>query len=340
MKLYVSKDGVDYYGYTLFGKKLDYLFDGAEYAFDRSVAEKFRNIDFLVDTTLKPKKGASLNVIQDCALPVATIRNSYTIKRGYDTAEYNVFSSQDVSAYCSVYQIVLYPPAKVAYVNSEGPKMTRKDLADVLQTYVPHIPIMYDDCVVIEPVSYYVHLFRLRKNINEAPFFGLLDGVLKKPSVSYNQLDLTTDNVLTPDTLYIIYKLGTEPVDGETVKKLAIQVKALEQMNIDLYPGTMTLLNMVFRNARRTSGEELISTRSRYDKATKRILSISKDPISNDDYAMGQALLDMILSMQDVKFTDMDVLLKKIKKFNIPWMGFNMFYSNMVKLSKKTTNGA
>ena len=337
MKLYIQHEGTKYYGYTLFGNDLS-VFGTANAIFDDKVTYQLRHIDCLMDSTQRPMKGSSVNVIQDCALPVATIRNNYTIKRGFDTADYNVFSSQDAQKYCYVKQILLYPAAKAAIISKDR-TLTKTELADRLQMYLQHTLVIYDDCILVNPERHWITLNWLRIGINEEPYMALLEGTLKKPCVKYDQLDITTDNVLTTDTLYIIYKLGMETCGSESnVEKLAIQVKALEQMNIDLYPGTMTLINCIFQNARGTAGRELINTKGGYDKATKRLLSISKNPISNDDYAMGQSLIETIVGMKDIRFTDWDTLCGKLYSFHVPWHCFSMFYKNIVKLDKKTIN--
>ena len=338
MKIYLTYEGVDHYGYTILGPEVaryeKYTTSGF---FDETAANRMKELTSLVDSSLVPPKGSSVNVIQNCALPVAAIRNNYTIKRGYDTADYNVFSPLNFLYGWNFRQILLYPKEKLAL--TYGSKTTSlREAADDLQLYVPDIPIVYDNCILIQPASGWLQFKRFNPGVNEEAWCAFLEGKLKKPCVSYTQLDLTTDNVLTTDTLYIIYNLGMKPGTYEDADKLAIQIKALEQMNIDLYPGTMSLINSIFKNARRTTGNYVYCHKGSSNKTVKRLLSMNKEPKTDVDYQMGQAFMETILRMKDIKFTDMITLQKKLETAFIPIESFMGFYDNMVKITKKTAN--
>ena len=338
MKAYIEHNGVKYYGYEVFSPDLRNV-DDVHMIMNASAVTTVRNLSSLVDTSIKPPKGAAVNVIQNCVLPVATIRNNYTIKRGVDTADYNVFSPQNTTYFGWIRQILLYPKEKAVLIHMDK-NMVFRDMVDELQTYLPHAAVAYDDCIFID--TGWQSWYKLCSNANQDAFCRLLEGTLTKPCVSYNQLDLSTDNELTKDTLFIIYKLGiTKTKDcavDDMLQKLSIQIKALEQMNIDLYPGTMSLLNAIFCNSRRTVGEYLHGTSSRYDKTTKRLLSMNTIPKTNVDLEMGQSFIEMLLDMQDIKFTRMDTLINKLASINLPLEVFANFYNNIVKITKRTAD--
>lgn len=338
MKIYLTYEGVDHYGYTILGPDVArYEKYNTSGLFDETAVNRMKELTSLVDSSLTPPKGSSVNVIQNCALPVAAIRNNYTIKRGYDIADYNVFSPLNFSYAWSFKQILLYPKEKLAFP-CERKTTSLKEAADDLQLYVPDIPIVYDDCILIQQSSGWLRFKRFNPGVNEEAWCALLEGKLKKPCVSYTQLDLTTDNVLTTDTLYIIYNLGTKPGTYEDADKLAIQIKALEQMNIDLYPGTMSLINSIFKNSRHTTGNYAYSRKGSSNKTVKRLLSMNKEPKTDVDYQMGQAFIEMLLKMKDIKFVDMATLFRKLHDAHIPLNNFLDFYGNIVKLNKKAAN--
>lgn len=339
MKIYLTCKGVDYYGYTMLGPDVaryeKYITSGF---FDETAVNRMKELTSLVDSSLTPPKGSSVNVIQNCALPVAAIRNNYTIKRGYDTADYNVFSPLSLSYGGAFKQILLYPKEKLAFTY-ERKTTSLREAADDLQRYAPEIPIVYDDCILIQSSSNdWLRFKRFNPGVNEEAWCAFLEGKLKKPCVSYTQLDLTTDNVLTTDTLYIIYNLGMKPGTYEDADKLSIQIKALEQMNIDLYPGTMSLINSIFKNSRHTTGNYVYCRKGSSNKTVKRLLSMNKEPKTDVDYQMGQAFIEMLLKMKDIKFVDIATLFRKLHDAHIPPTNFLDFYGNIVKLNKKTAN--
>lgn len=340
MKLFYTHDGVDYFGYTVFSPDMK-RFEGHDIIFNMTVSEKIEALEGLVDRTISPAKGSSVNVIQNCALPVATIRNNYTIKRGIDTADYNVFSPQNTQWAPWIKQILLYPKEKIAFVYKYKTTDLR-EAANDFQQYVPDIPIIYDDCILIKregPNSGCVAMREFRNNTNEEAWTRLLEGTLTKPAISYSQLDITTDNVLDADTLYIIYKLAmNEQFNYDNVQTILTQLKALEQMNIDLYPGTMTLLHNIFNTNKQALGKFICNRKGSWDKTVKRILSMSAQPSTQQDFEMGQALIERILDMKDIKFTSMYKLFQKLRENNIPIWSFCTFYNDIVKLTKKTAD--
>ena len=341
MKLFYTYNGVDHFGYTVFSPDIK-RFEGHNIVFNMAVSEKIKTLEGLVDRTISPAKGSSVNVIQNCALPVATIRNNYTIKRGIDTADYNVFSPQETQwTPCYMTQILLYPKEKIAFIYKD--KTTDlHEAADDFQHYVPDIPIIYDDCILIKrdttnPTC--IAMREFRNNTNEEAWIRLLEGTLTKPAISYSQLDITTDNELDADTLYIIYKLAmNEQFNYDNVQTILVQLKALEQMNIDLYPGTMTLLHNIFSSNKHALGKYICNRKGSWDKTVKRILSMSAQPSTQQDFEMGQALIERIFNMKDIKFTSMYKLLQKLRENNIPVWSFCTFYNDIVKLTKKTAD--
>ena len=334
MKLYVTHEGVDYYGYDILWA--DYSRGEQHMLMDETTAKRLSVMSCLVDTSIRPKKGSSVNVIQNCVLPVACIRNHYTIKRGYDTAEYNVFSPQNIYYTGGTKIIALYPREKAAILFTYSDP-TPDEIADKFQQFLPHIVVSPLDCVIIGDSSNWRGLRTFPMSYNPEPIMALLEGKLRKPAIMYDQLDLSTDNVLTVDTLHILYKLGMQDYSYDNMDKLAIQVKALEQMNIDMYPGTMSLINSIFNNSSGT-GSALLGSKSRYNKTVKRLLSMNQKPTTKVDYEMGQAFMETILRMKDIKFTDIITLHKKLDTAYIPIESFMGFYDNMVKITKKTAN--
>ena len=65
---------------------------------------------------------------------------------------------------------------------------------------------------------------------------------------------------------------------------------------------------------------------------------MSTTPKTQVDLEMGQSFIEMLLDMQDIKFTRMDTLINKLASINLPLEVFANFYNNIVKITKKTAD--
>ena len=339
MKVYLDLDGQKYYGYDLLCDT-DYSNSAkgctallAYPTYDLLTSDK---IDALLDDNYVPKLGSEIQVVPKCPVAMDDIRKNYKIKRDVDTAECNVFSPYSSSkGRFWTYAFAVVPAKEIIIIINEYNYNGgyAKKLKNLVESYINAGLIGVTDKVIYNTASPCDFYF---ERIPEA-YLMLLEGKLQKPCISYKKLEFAHTNEMTMDILTLVYNTGNKSWASGNVKNFQIQMQALNQYNWRDYKFTLSILFHEFLNGYGASSF-VFGKKSQQPKAIRELLEIGyprdeASRASDKDYAMAKRLVESLMDMENVKFTTVSTLLKKLDDHKLRFETFNLIYDTAVRIT-------
>lgn len=343
-RLFCRLDGVDYYDWTIRWSKYNYrTYANDGIAVGRGILDKIADVDEMLDDTFALTSGSEIHVVPSCPIGMADIRKNYVTKRKVDDGCCNVFSPFKGSTTwmaCAMYAIV---PSRKTFILQEGgwPRdnnKTRMNLECVISNTFPDLSAEEREQIIYKEGDSMAFVYG---NIPMA-YVDLFFGKLKKPCVSYKKLEFKTDNQVSLDILYLVYRAGMSKAYTDAIEKFKIQLCALNEHNWRDYPGTISMLFKNLLNPRSSSkcSGELYAV-SRMPKAAKElVISMTRPETipfkSQEDIDMAQRLLIYVLEMpENLRFSTMETIISKLQEKHISIDCFCRCFNNMVKITPK-----
>lgn len=337
---YFTLSDVSYYGYKFFfienirGPRVN-----AGYIVDFSMKEKLRK-DTYSDNSIVVPDNASIYLFPNCPCAVADVKKNYTVKRGLDSGDYNVYCSLNkYSRYFVAYTMLIFPSKRIVIGSMENKTLQGiKDYATKL--VLPTLQLEQDD---FDTAIYYTgqkYFYFLSDPTNV--YRQVLEGNYTKPLVPFSALNLSSNMELTLDVLQLVYQTGSAYYrDENAISNFEMQLNVLNQYNWREYPGTIRLLQIMILSTRAFCALNAMSdTKSKFSKTVQQFLTkdaISIQPFkSNKDAQLGQTFVKHMLNLQeDVKFAKLSDLLSKTKEFGISPKMFEMMFNPIVRITAK-----
>lgn len=343
-RLFCRLDGVDYYDWTIYWEKYNYrpyVNDGI--VVDKDLRRRIEDIDELLDDTFTLTPGSEIHVVPSCPICMADIRKNYITKRKVDDGCCNVFSPFKGSTNwvgCAMYAII---PSRRSFVVQESgwPRNDNKTKANLeckITNLFPDLSVEERNQIIFKSDNDSIFEYG---NIPVA-YVDLFFGKLTKPCVLYKKLEFKTENQVSLDILYLVYRAGMSEAYSDTIEKFKIQLCALNEHNWRDYPGTISMLFKNLLNPRsssKCSGELYLV--SRMPKAAKElVISMTRPETipfkSQEDIDMAQRLLIYVLEMpENLKFSTMETIISKLQEKHISIDCFCRCFNNMVKITPK-----
>lgn len=331
--VFLELDGQKYYNYT--GLFLGPIYGRGDIkcttlVVNRAVEKKLETLNGFLDTVPRPPKQTSIHLVSGSVVAVEDVRKNYVLKRDIDAGDYNVFSPLTKRPQKKYFPtvIALFPSYNIV-VASKDTITAAQALAEA-KTLNPNI--------VAADLDYRQFKNDSLKGFNVSPAYaGLLAGMLKKPSISYTQLDLNAPNELTIDVLTLVYKTGKLwEYDNENKKNFLIQVNVLNQHNWREYPGTVSML---FGSMLKYVGiaHNVACHIGSYSKTVKEIVSYTDKPfISAKDFNLAREFVNSLLNFGDCRYATIEQLTTKLQSIGLTWNYFYKLYNNMVRITPNT----
>ena len=325
---YVEYNGMAFYGYSLryydSYRSDDYIW------FNEEVVNRVNNIIKKRTTTVP--RGSSLYLAPDCPHAVNDVRRNYKIKRGFDNGDFNVVPTIDESFYCDDC-IAIFPVKNVIYRSlwkrvtpDEMLARAREDFSDLKES----------DMIFVTDRDESPSACKLKAINYPELYLKILLGENKKPVVSYDVLDLDADNELDLDILYLVYKMGIEPITSENYQKFRTELFTLNNYNWRQYPGTISLLNDMMCSGQaqtircRPGGEP---------KPVREIIRTQYKEFADDkDRQLAQDFIVRMMHLENIKFVDWSELYSRIAALNIPEETFSKLFTTITKITPKKFN--
>lgn len=296
----------------------------------------------------KIPKGSSVYLTPNSPCAVADVRKNYTIKRDFDTADYNVL--KEFGASCSS-NINIYGYAisdidkKILIFNGENGNFPKeawtKEVAISYGVFSKQAvrdlffaPLYYD--TTNWGRDYYKSYGRLSA-IKIAPvYLALYDRKLTKPCVQYSALDLNSELELSQDVLQLVYNAGKQQRTQNTLDNFIIQLNTLNNYNWRDYAFTVSmLLHSILPGfcGVRNYVDNHIST---FPKQIKNLFENRTAVLTNEkDFQMAKAFLKNILGLDGTKFTSLENLSLHLDQAHVPFDCFNTVFNSMVKITER-----
>ena len=272
IQCYVLLDDKPYFDWTLYKKGDPYFTEKLDkyVALGNGIINSFAELDSkYLDDTFVPPYGSEIHVVPGCAVGMADVRKNYVIKRKADDGCCNVFSPlKDTSRnlWNNEYAII---PSKKAFVLSEKRYWAQNptsNIKDDIKYFFPDID--FSDCTIVNG-SLNVSAIQIAED-----WIKLLKGEFSKPCISYKKLEFKTDNELTLDTLYLVYKTGIDTWSNDGQERFFIQLCALNEHNWRDYPGTLGVLMKDIMYRKYATCAEALGSPSRLPKAVKELARV------------------------------------------------------------------
>lgn len=342
--VYLKLDGQSYYDYTLYTdikvmrgwydtvcpKPKDYTFISHDTVFN----ELFNTV--ANTNSVKPARGSSLYITPGCKYALDDVRKHYTIKRCFDTGDYNVvvppkwYKPSHSRITIKPYTLVISTVNKaiIAFYSNQSPIITE----ELVPGYMPDNNLLvYDKTDVVLQFTDIAPVYK-----------AILDGTVKKPVVSEDNIDIVANTELTIDALLLIYHSANNRNVGwkERRENTILQIKALNQHNWQEYLGTVSLLlGRILNDGGVVS--DMIKKPSTLPKEVKNIISYYSKcsygfyPVSEKDFLFCQKFIKNLLSIDDVQFATYTDVYQKLNKYNISKVQFSSLFNPIVRITSK-----
>lgn len=326
---YVEYNGMAFYGYSL--RFYNVCYRDEEYVFFNKDAINRINGIIKKQTTTVPRD-SSLYLAPDCPHAVNDVRRNYKIKRGFDNGDYNVVPTIETGYYedgC----VAIFPVKNVIY-RTYWSSVTADEMLRRAREDFPELK--KSDMIFITEQDASHSGCRLKAVDHPELYLKILLGENKKPVVSYDVLDLNADNELDLDILYLVYKIGMEPVSHENYQKFRTELFTLNNYNWRQYPGTISMLNeMMFSG----EGAFLKNSLGGEPKPVKEILQTQCREFVNDkDKLLARNFVTRMLNLENVQFVDWSELYNRVTALSIPVGTFNQLFTTITKITPKKFN--
>lgn len=330
---FLELDGQKYYNYTLL--LLGHAYGRGDIAHttlvvNRAVRDKLKTLDGLLDPVPRPPKRTSIHLVSGSVIAVEDVRKNYILKRDADAGDYNVFSPLTRGS------LKRFSPAVIALFPSYNLIVAGKDTITAAQA-LAEAKAENPDIVAADLDYRQVKADSLDCFNVSTAYADLLAGKLKKPCISYTQLDLNAPNELTVDVLTLVYNTGKLwEYDNEDRKNFLIQVNVLNQHNWREYPGTVSML---FGSMLKYAGvaNSVASHISSCSKTVKEIMSCTNRPFAGEkDFNLARDFVNSLLNFGGCRYTTLEQLEEKLHSIRLSRQYFSMLYNDMVRITPKT----
>ena len=320
MKGYLIIDGKEYFGY-------DVLADNRSTSYAMSLINKYNiacNSDFinglnnglLFDNVPVPD-GAKVHVVPGCPIPNDDIRKNYRVKRDFDSGDFNVFP--EFSSCNSLY-------------------VTRLYISDTLKRIV--ISDSFSMPLSNPNDGYVVKTGHMRLDlISNNAWEMLLEKRGAKPCVSYKRLSIKSGNQLTPDALFLLYRLGTQPRTRENIEKFKLQLQAINQTNWRKYPNSVGKVILYASTYARCSNF-VRGHKAERNKVTEQFFNIEPADYTDEDFKMLGDTIELILDIDGTKYVSFSDLNYKLIDKGVSVKDMEMFFGGIVQLKRRERKDA
>lgn len=289
------------------------------------------NIEFTNQCKNSPiPKGSNIHIVQPCKYSMNDIRKHYTIKRSADSADYVVFGEKPEYArvqLLSINSCLIDEKEKVIVAS-----YNKKTKAELLQEYMKYVgknnDLLYFDKqkrLYGFPTEEYMHI--LTKTFNK-PFY-LLDS-----------LDITNENELTPELLYMIYMANKNEFSKESESNLIVLLNTLNNTNWREHKDVVAMVLSTFTesywNRPKNCKHDVMATmkihRSKYPKQITELLMLKGNSTVKNKKLL-KDVMENILHIGDKKFVDFVALQQRLYKEFIPAWAFTQCYNTICKVT-------
>ena len=295
IRIDIEYNGIRYEGYNLITDRVPSQAFGSNYI-------RCGIYEYTVSTSMQVPKGSKINLMPNCPYPIEDIRKNYKIKRGTDTAEYNI--------YCPItwkqirfYGMLICPAERTVYAASD-----RRNPEETIRRLYSSIPYHPSGQVISYQIRLGSTIFCWCAKVPDM-YLKAIDGTLTKPLVSYTQLNVSSEADLTASTLILVARAAMAPYSEDNIHILQNELHALNNYNYRKYPATMHfLLGLFGKNG--STGNRLWTKLSTYTtKAITEILRYKTDPSvflytpeTQEDYDLCKEFICEILNIHDTVF--------------------------------------
>ena len=276
-------------------------------------------------------KNTKIYLAPGCPKAIDDIRKNYVIKRTPDAGDYNVLTPLPfMSYYFRLSTLVVYPDHKTI-VGTRKENCSATEIANLVLSLLPGF--VANNYFISTGSSIFLYQLSRKKH---AIFEKALKGELKKPCVTYQQLDLNSGLPLTTDILELVYNTGKvnyRATDAE--KNYLIQLNVLNQHDWRKYPGTVRTLiyELLSKNCINCC---VANTKSRYPKAIQEIMGTRKKSFLNDDDRdLCRQFIEKFLEIGDCKYASVADLIAKLDTIHLSLSTFGELYNNIVRITPR-----
>lgn len=327
-KAYFEIDGVKYYDYDIF----------INYDTRRKVPDYCINVDVfdllksgtLLDNTISPAEGSDIYVATDCSIPIEDLKAHYNIKRNEDTGDFNVFElSSDFKLRTYAEGLIIFPSNKCIFTDIQD--HTEGQMFELAAKIFPNI--VTSDAVVVRRCTTIIW-----PDDSKGNYPLLLKGSLNKPCIPVSSLNVTGNNKLTLDVLWLAYLTATSRSDFKrNMNNFIIQLNVINQCNWIEFPGTMAVWNEVIRYTSLVNNID--RRRTQFPKVVRRLIPSQIERVqftSNEDRKLAQDFVARVLNLPaDPIFVSMSKLETILRKYDLTLETFNKLYDTTVKIRRK-----
>ena len=270
---------------------------------------RLAKINEILKTRSTPELGSSLYVSPGYKYSLNDIRNNYKLKRGVDTADYNVFSSIDYSTRkpdTKVVVCIIVPAKKLIIVNNDF--STTYFSSELLNKF------NITDDYYLSFTSHGFYWIDLPQS-----YISLLNGELQKPCISDVDLHLYRNNQLTVDTLELVYRTGIQKDSEDSIRNYIIQLAAMNVKNWREYPGTIQILFYQLLYYRFGAAANAVCNNQKdYEKFVQELLENRHAGfISEEDYALCKSLIIRLLGPKLKEIDDWSSLKRTVSSIGL-----------------------
>ena len=285
----------------------------------------------MLNTTPVPPKGCMLYMTPGCPFSFDDIRKNYTIKRGVDNGDFNVFSNLRLKREYVDLAVIPGKNAVVFMNHTWNHDTTITEFLRVIHQYAGYEDVKPSELVTAQTAIGY-------GDVPDA-YEMLYKGTLVKPAVSYKQLDMNFGLELTDDMVELVYRTGIISLNyaEHTMDKCALEIAALNQYNWRDYPRTMYTLKSLLTWNRASTYSEICKAPSRQPKSIKQIITTNfdKEAASQKDYDMALRLMKKVLNIEGTKFVPYESIQRRMNELRVPLSLFLEIFDTVVKITPK-----
>lgn len=327
-KAYFEINGVKYYDYDIFinfytRRKIP------DYCVNADVFDLLKS-GTLLDNTTSPAEGSDIYVATDCSIPIEDLKAHYNIKRNEDTGDFNVFEiSSNYKQKTCVEGLIIFPSNKCIFADIQD--NTEEQMFELAAKLFPNI--VTSDAVVIRRCTTIIW-----PDDSKGNYPLLLKGSLSKPCIPVSSLNVTGNNKLTLDVLWLAYLTATSKSDlKHSMVNFIIQLNVINQCNWIEFPGTMAVWNEVIKYTSLVN--KINRRRTLFPKIVRRLIPSRPERVpftSNEDKKLAQDFVARVLNLpSDPVFVSVSKLETILCKYDLTLETFNKLYDTTVKIKRK-----
>lgn len=278
-------------------------------------------------------KGSSIHIVQPCKYSVNDIRKHYIIKRSADSADYLVFGE--------------HPDyLKKQLITIDSCIINENEKVIVASYHVKTFDELFTYYTQITGNQGYVGLTYYKAHhrfygFHAEEYYNILTETLDKPIYLIDSLNITNENELTSELLYMIYMANKREHTKENEENLIVLLNTLNNTNWREHKeivGTVlsSLTESYWGGAKRTYKEDILANmryqKSKYPKQITELLSLKGTYIGKNNKLLKE-VVEHILHIGEKRFVDFMQLNQKLYKEYIPAWLFAECYNVVCKVT-------